>query len=89
MESSKTGRAWEAMREDEIACQAMGIDITKAKLTAFSMGAIWAGIMGVLFAAKNYIYQSRQFHHMGVYRNSLCCSYRRYGVPFPVLSPEH
>ena len=52
MESSKTGRAWEAMREDEIACQAMGIDITKAKLTAFSMGAIWAGIMGVLFAAK-------------------------------------
>ena len=52
MESSKIGRAWEAMREDEIACQAMGIDITKAKLAAFSMGAIWAGIMGVLFAAK-------------------------------------
>ncbi|MDC7233436.1 MAG: branched-chain amino acid ABC transporter permease [Spirochaetales bacterium] len=52
MESSKMGRAWEAMREDEIACQAMGIDITKAKLTAFSMGAVWAGIMGVLFAAK-------------------------------------
>lgn len=52
MESSKMGRAWEAMREDEIASQAMGIDITKAKLTAFSMGAIWAGIMGVLFAAK-------------------------------------
>ena len=52
MESSKIGRAWEAMREDEIACQAMGIDITKAKLAAFSMGAVWAGIMGVLFAAK-------------------------------------
>lgn len=52
MESSKMGRAWEAMREDEIACQAMGIDITKAKLTAFSMGAVWAGFMGVLFAAK-------------------------------------
>jgi branched-chain amino acid transport system permease protein len=52
MESSKMGRAWEAMREDEIACQSMGIDITKAKLTAFSMGAVWAGIMGVLFAAK-------------------------------------
>ena len=52
MESSKIGRAWEAMREDEIASQAMGIDITKAKLAAFSMGAIWAGIMGVLFAAK-------------------------------------
>ena len=52
IESSKVGRAWEAMREDEIACQAMGIDIMKTKLTAFSMGAIWAGIMGVLFAAK-------------------------------------
>ena len=52
MESSKIGRAWEAMREDEIACQAMGIDITRSKLAAFSMGAIWAGIMGVLFAAK-------------------------------------
>lgn len=52
LESSKIGRAWEAMREDEIACQSMGIDITKAKLTAFSMGAVWAGIMGVLFAAK-------------------------------------
>lgn len=52
MESSRIGRAWEAMREDEIACQAMGIDITRAKLTAFSMGAVWAGIMGVLFAAK-------------------------------------
>jgi len=52
MESSKMGRAWEAMREDEIACQSMGIDITKAKLTAFSMGAVWAGFMGVVFAAK-------------------------------------
>ncbi|MDA3958111.1 branched-chain amino acid ABC transporter permease [Oceanispirochaeta sp.] len=52
MESSKMGRAWEAMREDEIACQSMGIDIARAKLTAFSMGALWAGIMGVLFAAK-------------------------------------
>ncbi len=52
IESSKIGRAWEAMREDEIACQAMGIDIMKTKLAAFSMGAIWAGIMGVLFAAK-------------------------------------
>jgi branched-chain amino acid transport system permease protein len=53
MESSRIGRAWEAMREDEIACQAMGIDITRTKLTTFSMGAVWAGIMGVLFAAKN------------------------------------
>ncbi len=53
IENSKMGRAWEAMREDEIACQAMGIDITRAKLAAFSVGAVWAGIMGVMFAAKN------------------------------------
>ncbi len=39
-------------REDEIACQAMGIDKMKTKLVAFSLGAFWAGIIGVVFAAK-------------------------------------
>ena len=52
MENSRLGRAWEAMREDEIASQSMGIDLTKAKLLAFSIGAVWAGFVGVLFAAK-------------------------------------
>ena len=52
LENSRIGRAWEAMREDEIACQSMGIDLTKAKLMAFSLGAIWAGFAGVLLAAK-------------------------------------
>lgn len=52
LQDSRLGRAWIALREDEIACQAMGIDKTKTKLTAFALGATWAGIVGVLFAAK-------------------------------------
>jgi branched-chain amino acid transport system permease protein len=52
LRDSRIGRAWIALREDEIACQAMGIDITKTKLTAFALGATWAGIGGVVFAAK-------------------------------------
>ncbi|MBI5664346.1 MAG: branched-chain amino acid ABC transporter permease [Nitrospirae bacterium] len=52
LRDSRIGRAWVALREDEIACQAMGIDKTKTKLSAFALGATWAGMMGVLFAAK-------------------------------------
>lgn len=49
---SRIGRAWLALREDEIACQAMGVDKMKTKLTAFSLGAFWAGFVGVIVAAK-------------------------------------
>ena len=52
MENSRIGRAWVALREDEVACQAMGIDKTRTKLSAFAMGATWAGMGGVVFAAK-------------------------------------
>ncbi len=52
LKNSRIGRAWMALREDEIACQAMGIDKTKTKLTAFALGASWAGMVGVVFAAK-------------------------------------
>ncbi|PHR26925.1 MAG: branched-chain amino acid ABC transporter permease [Desulfotalea sp.] len=52
LQDSRLGRAWIALREDEIACQAMGIDKRKTKLVAFSLGAFWAGIVGVIFAAK-------------------------------------
>ncbi|MBN2546617.1 MAG: branched-chain amino acid ABC transporter permease [Spirochaetes bacterium] len=52
LENSRLGRTWVAMREDEIACQTMGINVTKAKLTAFALGALWAGLAGVMFAAK-------------------------------------
>ena len=52
LEDSRLGRAWRALREDETACQVMGIDKQKTKLTAFALGAFWAGIIGVVFAAK-------------------------------------
>jgi branched-chain amino acid transport system permease protein len=52
LEHSRIGRAWEAMREDDIASESVGVDLAKAKLTAFSLGALWAGLAGVLFAAK-------------------------------------
>ncbi len=52
LQNSRIGRAWIALREDEIACQAMGVDKTKTKLTAFALGATWAGMAGVVFAAK-------------------------------------
>lgn len=50
--NSRIGRAWIAIREDEVAAEAMGIDTMKMKLLAFSFGAIWAGLGGVFFAAK-------------------------------------
>jgi branched-chain amino acid transport system permease protein len=52
LQDSRIGRAWMALREDEIACQAMGIDKIKTKLSAFALGATWAGMGGVMFAAK-------------------------------------
>ncbi|HDH12566.1 MAG TPA: high-affinity branched-chain amino acid ABC transporter permease LivM [Nitrospirae bacterium] len=52
LQNSRIGRAWIALREDEIACQAMGIDKVKTKLAAFALGATWAGMAGVIFAAK-------------------------------------
>ncbi|KJS28955.1 MAG: branched-chain amino acid ABC transporter permease [Desulfatitalea sp. BRH_c12] len=52
LQDSRIGRAWTALREDEIACQAMGINKTRTKLSAFAIGATWAGMGGVVFAAK-------------------------------------
>ncbi len=51
-EYSKIGRAWKAVRENEIAAQSMGIHIVRTKLTAFAIGASFSGMMGVVFAAK-------------------------------------
>lgn len=53
LQDSRIGRAWVALREDEVACQAMGIDKTRTKLSAFALGATWAGMGGVVFAAKS------------------------------------
>ncbi|HXX25600.1 MAG TPA: high-affinity branched-chain amino acid ABC transporter permease LivM [Pseudolabrys sp.] len=46
------GRAWEALREDEVACRSLGINTTNTKLTAFAMGAMFAGFAGSFFAAR-------------------------------------
>ena len=46
------GRAWEALREDEIACRSLGINTTTTKLTAFAIGAMFAGFAGSFFAAR-------------------------------------
>ncbi|MBL4953022.1 branched-chain amino acid ABC transporter permease [Neobacillus sp. YIM B02564] len=51
-EHSKIGRSWKAVRENEIAAQAMGVPLVKTKLMAFAIGASFSGMMGVVFAAK-------------------------------------
>jgi len=52
LQKSRTGRAWTALREDEDVAEAMGINTTAVKLTAFVMGAIFASIGGMIFAVK-------------------------------------
>jgi branched-chain amino acid transport system permease protein len=52
LKDSRIGRALQALREDEIACEAMGIDRVGVKLLAFGLGTAWAGFAGVVFAAK-------------------------------------
>ena len=51
LQDSRIGRAWEAIREDETAARAMGIDTTAMKLLAFAMGASFGGVAGGMFAA--------------------------------------
>jgi branched-chain amino acid transport system permease protein len=46
------GRAWEALREDEIACRSLGINTTNTKLTAFATGAMFGGFAGAFFATR-------------------------------------
>ncbi|MDR2199356.1 MAG: high-affinity branched-chain amino acid ABC transporter permease LivM [Deltaproteobacteria bacterium] len=52
LENSRLGRAWLALREDETACQAVGVNRAGAKLTAFTLGSTWAGLAGVVFASQ-------------------------------------
>jgi branched-chain amino acid transport system permease protein len=51
LQDSRIGRAWEAIREDEVAARAMGIDTRNVKLLAFAMGASFGGLAGGLFAS--------------------------------------
>src|SRR3989344_3974264 len=52
LESSRLGRAWLALREDELAASCMGINVVWAKLTAFAIGGFIAGLAGCVFASK-------------------------------------
>ncbi len=51
LQNSRIGRAWEAIREDEMAARAMGINTTRMKLLAFAMGASFGGVAGGMFSA--------------------------------------
>jgi branched-chain amino acid transport system permease protein len=58
------GRAWEALREDEIACRSLGINTTNTKLTAFAMGAMFAGFAGSFFATRQGFISPESFTFM-------------------------
>ncbi len=64
IKNSRVGLALQALREDEIAAEAMGIDITKVKLSAFALGSCWAGFAGVIFAAKTSFINPASFSFM-------------------------
>ncbi|MBV6303468.1 high-affinity branched-chain amino acid ABC transporter permease LivM [Candidimonas humi] len=55
------GRAWEALREDEIACRSLGLNPTRIKLSAFTMGAMFAGLGGAFFAARQGLVNPESF----------------------------
>jgi len=61
LEDSHIGRAWEAIREDQLAAQAMGVPLVRAKLLAFACGASFAGVMGVVFSAKQVFINPESF----------------------------
>ena len=58
------GRAWEALREDEIACRSLGINTTNTKLTAFAIGAGFGGFAGSFFAARQGFVSPESFTFM-------------------------
>lgn len=52
LENSRLGRNWNYVREDEVAAEAMGVDVVRAKATAFLLGSAWAGLAGALYATR-------------------------------------
>lgn len=58
------GRAWEALREDEIACRSLGINTTKTKLSAFALGAMFAGFAGSFFATRQGFISPESFNSL-------------------------
>lgn len=64
LEDSPVGRAWKAIREDEVAAAAMGIPVVRMKLLAFATGASFAAAIGVFFAAKQLFINPESFTFM-------------------------
>ncbi|MFT8316831.1 MAG: branched-chain amino acid ABC transporter permease [Sporolactobacillus sp.] len=64
LENSKLGRSWKAVRDNEIAAQAMGIPLVKTKLAAFAIGASFSGMMGTVFAAKQMYVDATSFTYL-------------------------
>ncbi|MBM4299802.1 MAG: branched-chain amino acid ABC transporter permease, partial [Deltaproteobacteria bacterium] len=64
LENSRVGRAWKAIREDEIAAVAMGVPVVRMKLLGFAVGASFASAVGVLFAAKQVFINPESFTFM-------------------------
>lgn len=62
LDKSRIGRAWIAIRDDEIAAQAMGVPLVQTKLIAFATGASFAGVMGMIFAAKQTFISPESFN---------------------------
>ncbi|MBS7698070.1 MULTISPECIES: high-affinity branched-chain amino acid ABC transporter permease LivM [unclassified Chelatococcus] len=58
------GRAWEALREDEIACRSLGINTTNTKLTAFAIGAMFGGFAGAFFAVRQGFISPESFNFL-------------------------
>lgn len=58
------GRAWEALREDEIACRSLGVNTTNTKLTAFALGAMFGGLAGAFFAVRQGFVNPNSFTFM-------------------------
>ena len=61
LQNSRLGRAWVAMREDELAASCMGINLTRTKLLAFSMGAFFSGFAGVVQGSRLSLVNPEQF----------------------------
>ena len=75
------GRAWEALREDEIACRALGINTTTTKLTAFAIGAMFGGFAGSFFAARQGFISPESFTFMEFGGDRRHRRARRHGQP--------
>lgn len=61
LRSSRLGRAWAAIKDDELAAASSGIGIIRYKLYAYMLGSIWAGLAGAIFAAKDQLVSPETF----------------------------